>query len=87
MSKEILVVVEVVFNEKVVFCECIFEVLEIVLVILIKKKYEIEIDVCVVIDCKIGVFEMFCCWLVVENVEYLIKEILFEVVSFDDDLV
>lgn len=40
MNKEILVVVEVVFNEKVLFCEKIFEVLESVLVIVTKKKYE-----------------------------------------------
>lgn len=40
MNKEILVVVEVVFNEKALFREKIFEVLESALAIVIKKKYE-----------------------------------------------
>lgn len=85
MNKEILVVVEVVFNEKVLLCEKIFEVLESVLVIVIKKKYEQEIDVCVEIDCKSGDFDIFCCWLIVEEVIMLMKEIMLEVVCFEDE--
>lgn len=44
------------------FREKIFEVLEYVIVSVMKKKNEGEIEVCVSIYCDIGDFDMFCCW-------------------------
>lgn len=47
------------------FREKIFEVLEFVIVSVIKKKNEGEIEVCVSIDRMFGDFDIFCCWLVI----------------------
>lgn len=63
MSKELLLVVDVVVNEKGVLCEVIFEVMEVVLVLVVKKCYlDEDLDICVEIDCYFGEYEIFCCW-------------------------
>ena len=50
MSKEILLVVESVSNEKGVPPEVIFEAMEIALATATKKRYETEVDIRVAID-------------------------------------
>lgn len=75
MSKELLLVVDVVVNEKGVLCEVIFDVIEVVLVLVVKKCYfEEEVLICVVIDYKDGSYEIFCCWEVV--VDDVVMELL-----------
>lgn len=65
MSCEILLLVDVLVCEKNVDKEVVFGVLEYVFVQVIKKCYEGEVDICVLIDCESGEFEFFCCWYVV----------------------
>ncbi len=85
MNKEILAVVEAVSNEKAVPRERIFEALETALSTATKKKYEIEIDVRVVIDRKTGELETFRRWLVVDEVTSPTREITLEAAQIDDD--
>jgi transcription termination/antitermination protein NusA len=67
MSKEILLVVDAVSNEKAVPRESIFEAMETALETATKKKYEGDINVRVSIDRKTGEFDTFRRWLVVED--------------------
>ncbi|WP_148864171.1 transcription termination factor NusA [Marinobacter fonticola] len=68
MSKEILLVVEAVSNEKGVEKEVIFEAIELALATAAKKRYEEEeADIRVQIDRKTGEYETFRRWLVVDN--------------------
>ncbi|MBE01928.1 transcription termination factor NusA [uncultured Marinobacter sp.] len=68
MSKEILLVVESVSNEKGVEKEVIFEAIELALATAAKKRYEDEdADIRVAIDRKTGEYETFRRWLVVGN--------------------
>jgi N utilization substance protein A len=68
MSKEILLVVESVSNEKGVEKEVIFEAIELALATAAKKRYEDEdADIRVAIDRKTGEYETFRRWLVVDN--------------------
>jgi N utilization substance protein A len=68
MSKEILLVVEAVSNEKGVEKEVIFEAIELALATAAKKRYdEEEADLRVQIDQKTGEYETFRRWLVVDN--------------------
>ena len=67
MSKEILLVVDAVSNEKAVPRESIFEAMETALETATKKKYEGDISVRVCIDRKSGEFDTFRRWLVVED--------------------
>ncbi|BES73003.1 transcription termination factor NusA [Marinobacter nanhaiticus D15-8W] len=68
MSKEILLVVEAVSNEKGVEKEVIFEAIELALATAAKKRYEEEeADIRVQIDRKTGDYETFRRWLVVDN--------------------
>lgn len=68
MSKEILLVVEAVSNEKGVEKEVIFEAIELALATAAKKRYdEEEADLRVRIDQKTGEYETFRRWLVVDN--------------------
>jgi len=67
MTKEILLVVEAVSNEKGVPREKIFEALEIALASATKKKSEKEIEVRVDIDRKTGEFDTYRRWLVVAD--------------------
>lgn len=81
MSKEVLLVVELVFNEKGVLVGVIFEVLELVLVIVIKKCFEDEVDLCVEINCYNGSYEIFCCWYVVVDEDY--QDFVIEIIVED----
>ncbi|MGB0937292.1 MAG: transcription termination factor NusA [Colwellia sp.] len=67
MSKEILLVVDAVSNEKALPRESIFEAMETALETATKKKYEGEILVKVNIDRISGEFDTFRRWLVVED--------------------
>lgn len=69
MSKEILLVVEAVANEKGVSREVIFDAMELALATAAKKKLDDEgdPDVYVVIDRKTGEYETYRRWLVVDD--------------------
>lgn len=68
MSKEILLVVEAVSNEKGVEKDVIFEAIELALATAAKKRYDDEeSDVRVSIDRRTGEYETFRRWLVVDN--------------------
>ncbi|MAA65676.1 MAG: transcription termination/antitermination protein NusA [Alteromonadaceae bacterium] len=68
MSKEILLVVEAVSNEKGVDKEVIFDAIELALATAAKKRYDDEeADIRVEIDRKTGEYETFRRWLVVDN--------------------
>ncbi|OZG71702.1 transcription termination/antitermination protein NusA [Hahella sp. CCB-MM4] len=68
MSKEILLVVEAVSNEKGVDKDVIFEAIELALATATKKRYEDEeADIRVDIDRKTGEYSAYRRWLVVDN--------------------
>ena len=67
MSKEILLVVDAVSNEKALPRESIFEAMETALETATKKKYEGDIEVRVAIDRITGEFDTFRRWLIVED--------------------
>ena len=73
MSKEILLVVESVSNEKGVPPGVIFEALETALATATKKRYETEVDIRVAIDRTTGEYDTFRRWTVVadEDLELL----------------
>lgn len=71
MSKEILLVVDAVSNEKGVEREIIFEAVEIALAAATKKRHEGEIDARVVIDRQTGNYETFRRWQVLSDDEAL----------------
>ncbi|OED42118.1 transcription termination/antitermination protein NusA [Endozoicomonas sp. (ex Bugula neritina AB1)] len=73
MSKEILLVVESVSNEKGVPPGVIFEALETALATATKKRYETEVDIRVAIDRATGEYDTFRRWTVVadEDLELL----------------
>ena len=88
MSKEILLVVDAVSNEKAVPRESIFEAMETALETATKKKYEGDIIVRVSIDRQTGEFDTFRRWLVVEDdheMENLFAEISLSAAKFDDE--
>ncbi|TYK64912.1 transcription termination factor NusA [Colwellia echini] len=67
MSKEILLVVDAVSNEKALPRESIFEAMETALETATKKKYEGDIEVRVAIDRISGEFDTFRRWLIIED--------------------
>ncbi|MDE1164498.1 MAG: transcription termination factor NusA [Pseudomonas sp.] len=67
MSKEVLLVVESVSNEKGVPAGVIFEALEIALATATKKRFEDEVDLRVEINRHTGGYETFRRWAVVED--------------------
>ncbi len=67
MNKEILLVVDVVSNEKGVDKEVIFSALEAALASATRKKHSADIDAAVVIDRETGDYETFRQWLVVDD--------------------
>lgn len=69
MSKEILLVVESVSNEKGVPAEDIFEALEVALATATKKNYEDDVELRVAIDRQSGEYDTFRRWHVVEDEE------------------
>ncbi|WP_299731152.1 transcription termination factor NusA [uncultured Endozoicomonas sp.] len=70
MSKEILLVVESVSNEKGVPPEVIFEALETALATATKKRYETEVDIRVAINRATGEYDTFRCWTVVADEDF-----------------
>ncbi len=88
MSKEILLVVDAVSNEKALPRESIFEAMETALETATKKKYEGDIEVRVCIDRKSGEFETFRRWLVVDESEQPMEnpyaEIGIDAAKYDD---
>jgi len=88
MSKEILLVVDAVSNEKALPRESIFEAMETALETATKKKYEGDIVVRVSIDRKTGEFDTFRRWLVVEEsdepMENPFAEISIAAAQYDD---
>ena len=69
MSKEILLVVESVSNEKGVSEEIIFDALEVALATATKKRYSEEADVRVAIDRETGLYDSFRRWTVMADDE------------------
>ncbi len=69
MSKEVLLVVDAVSNEKALPRESIFQAMETALETATKKKYEGDIEVRVSIDRKSGEFDTFRRWLVIDENE------------------
>lgn len=67
MSKEVLLVVESVSNEKGVPAGVIFEALEVALATATKKRFEDEVDLRVEINRHTGSYETFRRWAVVED--------------------
>lgn len=70
MSKEVLLVVESVSNEKGVPAGVIFEALELALATATKKRFEDEVELRVVINRQSGSYETFRCWTVVEEADF-----------------
>ncbi|EDN67628.1 transcription elongation factor NusA [Beggiatoa sp. PS] len=71
MNKDILLVVDVVSNEKGVSKEVIFNALECAIASATKKRYEGEVDVRVHIDRRTGDYKAFRRWQAVEEEEEL----------------
>ncbi|MCB1716263.1 MAG: transcription termination/antitermination protein NusA [Candidatus Competibacteraceae bacterium] len=67
MSKEILLVVDAVSNEKGVGRDVIFEAIESALALAAKKRFNDDVDVRVSIDRRTGDYSTFRCWQVVED--------------------
>jgi len=88
MSKEILLVVDAVSNEKALPRESIFEAMETALETATKKKYEGDIVVRVSIDRTSGEFDTFRRWLIVEEsdepMENPYAEISLAAAQYDD---
>jgi len=88
MSKEILLVVDAVSNEKALPRESIFEAMETALETATKKKYEGDIAVRVCIDRISGEFDTFRRWLIVEDngepMENPYAEITLAAAQYDD---
>mgnify|MGYP000232589730 CR=1 FL=1 len=88
MSKEVLLVVDAVSNEKALPRESIFQAMETALETATKKKYEGDIAVRVCIDRKTGEFDTFRRWLVVDDsvdeMENPYAEISLAAAQFDD---
>jgi N utilization substance protein A len=88
MSKEILLVVDAVSNEKALPRESIFEAMETALETATKKKYDGDIIVRVCIDRSTGEFDTFRRWLIVEEsdepMENPYAEISLAAAQFDD---
>jgi N utilization substance protein A len=71
MSKELLLVVESVSNEKGVPGDIIFEALELALATATKKRYEEEVEIRVAIDHETGDYDTFRRWQVVPDDEVM----------------
>ena len=88
MSKEILLVVDAVSNEKALPRESIFEAMEVALETATKKKYDGDIIVRVAIDRTSGEFDTFRRWLIVEDsdepMENPYAEITLAAAQYDD---
>src|SRR5690606_18105705 len=69
MSKEVLLVVESVSNEKGVPANVIFEALELALETATKKRFEDEVELRVAINRQTGSYDTFRRWSVVEDLD------------------
>jgi N utilization substance protein A len=67
MSKDILLVVDTVSNEKGVDKGIIFEAVELALATATKKRYREEIGVRVAIDRESGEYDTFRCWHIIDD--------------------
>lgn len=88
MSKEVLLVVDAVSNEKALPRESIFQAMETALETATKKKYEGDIVVRVSIDRKTGEFDTFRRWLIVaedHETENPYAEISLAAAQYDDE--
>ena len=88
MTKEVLLVVDAVSNEKALPRESIFEAMETALETATKKKYEGDIEVRVTIDRKTGEFDTFRRWLVVpddKDMENPFAEMSVSAAQYDND--
>ena len=74
MSKEILLVIDAVSNEKGVAKEIIFEAMEIALATASKKKHGGDVDIRVNIDPETGEYDTFRRWEVIDDAETQILE-------------
>jgi N utilization substance protein A len=74
MSKEILLVIDAVSNEKGVAKEIIFEAMEIALATASKKKHGGDVDIRVSIDPETGDYDTFRRWEVIDDAETQILE-------------
>jgi N utilization substance protein A len=70
MSKEVLLVVESVSNEKGVPAGVIFEALELALATATKKRYEEDVELRVEINRVTGNYDSYRCWNVVEDEDF-----------------
>lgn len=88
MSKEVLLVVDAVSNEKALPRESIFQAMETALETATKKKYEGDIEIRVSIDRKTGEFDTFRRWMVVaesdEPMENPYAEITLAAAQYDE---
>ena len=88
MSKEVLLVVDAVSNEKALPRESIFQAMETALETATKKKYDGDIAVRVCIDRSTGDFDTFRRWLVIDESETPMEnpyaEISVEAAQYDD---
>ncbi|VAW79571.1 Transcription termination protein NusA [hydrothermal vent metagenome] len=95
MSKEILMVVDAVSNEKGVDREIIFDAIETALASATKKQHKYDIDARVAIDRETGDYETFRRWVVVEEhpeseddeeggYRFPTRQLLLEAARFDD---
>ncbi len=88
MTKEVLLVVDAVSNEKALPRESIFEAMETALETATKKKYEGDIEVRVEIDRKTGEFDTFRRWLVIpddQEMENPFAEISVSAAQYDNE--
>ncbi|WP_150137634.1 transcription termination factor NusA, partial [Candidatus Enterovibrio escicola] len=85
MNKEISAVVEAVSNEKAIPRDRIFEALEIALATATKKKYDIDIEVRVVIDRKTSEVSTYRRWEVVLEVTQPTREITLDAARYEDE--
>jgi N utilization substance protein A len=95
MSKEILMVVDAVSNEKGVDREIIFSAIEIALASATKKRHKYDIDARVAIDRETGEYDTFRRWVVVDEhpeseddeeggYRYPTRQLLLEAARFDN---
>ncbi len=87
MSKELLLVVETVSNEKSVSEEVIFEALEMALEAATRKQYEEEVEIRVEINRHSGEYETYRCWSILpeDEIEFPSKELTLEEAKAYDD--
>lgn len=87
MSKDILLVVDAVSNEKGVDESIIFEALEAALASATRKRHGGDIEVRVAIDRETGEYDTFRCWEIIEDdaeMEFPLRQITLSAAQYDD---